>query len=259
MQEIIELNNERCSVWLHIKTAIPCKFRVVAEDIKPNSKYADRTIDVNGERSIYISFPVSPKKVVLTVSCLTAVDNKDYEIKAEIKPLKHYEIWQDSDTKNFLDLAIPFSQICGFKLPAPQGTYYVDDTKEFKIKYMPKIVDFKTSQVLNTPARIGHKTGKIEIAASKFLGYTIPMRMMILLHEFSHKYKNPKINLPISDEVGADINALYIYLGLGFSKVDAIYVYANVFFGSQNEANRSRMRKIMNYINKFETEQKVIG
>jgi len=84
------------------------------------------------------------------------------------------------------------------------------------------------------------------------------MRMMILLHEFSHKWKNPKMNLAISNEIGADINALYIYLGLGFSKIDAIYVYANVFLNAQNEPNRKRMRKIMDYIAKFEQTHKAI-
>jgi ferritin len=78
---------------------------------------------------------------------------------------------------------------------------------------------------------------------------------MILLHEFSHKYKNPKIGLKISDEVGADINALYIYLGLGFSKIDAICVYANVFLKAQTPSNIDRMRKINDYINKFENQE----
>ena len=81
------------------------------------------------------------------------------------------------------------------------------------------------------------------------------MRMMIMLHEFSHKYKNPKIGLKISDEVGADINALYIYLGLGFSKIDAICVYANVFLKAQTPSNIDRMRKINDYINKFENQE----
>jgi hypothetical protein len=41
--------------------------------------------------------------------------------------------------------------------------------------------------------------------------------------------------LEIENEVGADINALYIYLGLGFSKVDAICVFANVFLKAQTK------------------------
>ena len=81
------------------------------------------------------------------------------------------------------------------------------------------------------------------------------MRLIILLHEFSHKYKNPKIGLEINDEIGADINALYIYLGLGFSKIDAICVFANVFLKAQTKGNIERMRKIMDYIQKFENQE----
>ena len=81
------------------------------------------------------------------------------------------------------------------------------------------------------------------------------MRLIILLHEFSHKYKNPKIGLEISNEVGVDINALYIYLGLGFSKIDAITVFANVFLKAQTKGNIERMRKIMDYIQKFENQE----
>jgi hypothetical protein len=109
--------------------------------------------------------------------------------------------------------------------------------------------------VLNTPARIGHKTGVIEVSKRRFDSYTIPMRMIILLHEFSHKYKNPKIGLDISDETGADINALYIYLGLGFSKIDAICVFAKVFLKAQTKGNIERMRKIMDYIQRFENQE----
>jgi ferritin len=61
--------------------------------------------------------------------------------------------------------------------------------------------------------------------------------------------------LEINDEVGADINALYIYMGLGFSKIDAICVFANVFLKAQTKGNIERMRKIMDYINKFENQQ----
>mgnify|MGYP006992428745 FL=1 len=127
--------------------------------------------------------------------------------------------------------------------------------KKFKIKYFPIIKDYLSGRSLSTPARIAHKSGIIEVSKMRFDKYTVPMRMMILLHEFAHKYKNPAMDLPISDEIGADINALYIYLGMGFSKVDAIYVYANVFLNAQTDQNIARMRKIVDYINKFSNEE----
>jgi hypothetical protein len=140
----------------------------------------------------------------------------------------------------------------GFTQASPNGSLFATQNEKFKIVYFPVIRDFMSGKVHNTPARIGHQSGKIEVAKAKFDGYTIPMRLIILLHEFSHKYKNPKIGLKIEDEFGADINALYIYLGLGFSKIDAICVFANVFLKAQSDGNIARMRKIMNYIQRFE-------
>ena len=89
----------------------------------------------------------------------------------------------------------------------------------------------------------------------KLIGANFSTILLILLHEFSHKYKNPKLGLDISNETGADVNALYVYLGLGFSKIDAICVFANVFLVAQTKGNIERMRKIMDYIQKFESGQ----
>ena len=46
-----------------------------------------------------------------------------------------------------------------------------------------------------------------------------------------------------------------IYLGLGFSKVDAITVFANVFLKAQSDGNMTRMRKILDYIKRFENQE----
>ena len=164
-------------------------------------------------------------------------------------------MWLDEDTTDFLKLATFFSQVCGFEPATPQGRMFATADNRFAIKYFTAIIDNKTKQVLSTPARIGHTSGIIETSEQRFRPYTFAMRMMILLHEFSHKFRNPKMGLQISNEIGADINALYIYLGLGYSKVDAIYVYANVFLKAQTKQNIQRMRMIMDYIQRFENQE----
>ncbi len=244
------------SLHITIKCSGEKNFRVWAEDYgKKNSKYADRIIRVKGERTIYFSFPVTPKQMF--IGCLNANNPKDTDFEVTLKEenLKTYNVWLDNETTKFVQLAINFCQVCGFEKPAMNGTFYQTADEYFRIKYMPVIKDAMSGQILNTPARIGHQSGIIEIAAIKYINYTVAMRMMIILHEFSHKYKNPKMNLEINNEVGADINALYIYLGMGFSKVDAICVFANVFLKAQSPQNISRMRKIMNYIQKFENQE----
>ena len=255
MHKIIDTDNRSFSLNITISCKGQRTFRVWAEDYgKKNSKYADRNITVEGTRTIFFSFPVSPKQIFF--GCLNAQDPKDndFSIKVETAPLKTYNIALDGETRDFLQLAIQFSQVAGFKMPDPRGTIYQTSDGNFTIKYFP-IIKTLGGMPMNTPARIGHNTGIIEVAAAKFVNYTIPMRIAILLHEFSHKYKNPKIGLEIGNEIGADINALYIYLGLGFSKIDAICVFGQVFLKAQTAGNQARMRKIMDYINKFENQE----
>lgn len=256
MQRIYETNNKPMNIEVTIICNGNKRFRVWAEDVgKKNSKYADRLITVNNSRTIYFSLPIPPKEIF--IGCLNA-DNpsdNDFQVILKEQPPKIYNIYLDSEAKQFVEFAYKFCQTCGFDLPSKNGTIYQTADNKFKIKYMPKIVDYATGNLLNTPARVGHNTGIIEISAEKYLRYTIPMRFMIILHEFSHKYRNPKIGLDISNEFGADINGLYIYLGLGFSKIDAITVFAKVFLRAQTEGNRQRMRKIQQYIQSFENQE----
>lgn len=249
----IQSNNRKFCLFITIKCKQEKKFRVWSEELqKRNSKYADREITVRGERTIHFNFPVSPQTLFVGVLNSENPQDKDFSVDLEERDLKTFNIWIDSETSDFLSLAVPFCQIAGFSQASQSGRLFQTSDKQFTIKYFDIIRDYKTGQTMNTPARIGHKTGIIETAKVKFDTYTIPMRLIILLHEYSHKYKNPKMGLEITNEVGADINALYIYLGLGFSKIDAICVFANVFLKAQTKGNIERMRKIMDYIQKFE-------
>jgi hypothetical protein len=256
MHRIYDTNNRAMNLHVTIICNGTKTFRVWCEELgKVNSKYADRLINVTSGRTIYFSLPVSPKE--LFIGCVNAkdVNDKDFQVILKEEPPKLYNIYLDDEAKQFAQFGINFCQVSGFKQPAPMGTYYQTKDEKFRIKYMPKIIDYVSGTTLNTPARIGHNTGIIEINAEKFNRYTIPMRFMILLHEFSHKYRNPKIGLQISNEFGADINGLYIYLGLGFSKIDAITVFAKVFLKAQTDSNIQRMRKIQQYIQSFENQE----
>lgn len=250
-------NNRKFRLYVAITCKGNKKFKVWAEDSsKPNSRYADREIDVTDKRTIYLSFPTSPKLLQVCVANCQDPKDKDFEVVLIEDKLPTYNVWIDDETSQFLKLAIHFCQISGFTPATPDGRLFTTDNRKFNIKYFDIIRDGQRGGIpLNTPARIGHTTGVIEVAKAKFDNYTIPMRLVILLHEFSHKYKNPKMGLEISNEFGADVNALYLYLGLGYSKIDAICVFAKVFLKAQTQGNIERMRKIMDYIKKFENQQ----
>lgn len=256
MQKVYDSNNRKMSLHITIVCKGTKNFRVWAEELgKKDSKYADRVIKVTNSRKIHFNFPVSPKS--LFIGCLNVqnINDKDFEVTIQEEPLKTYNIVMDNDTKDFVQMAINVSQTIGFAPPPQNGILYQTPDAKFNIKNVPMITDKMSGQVIGTPARIGHSTGLIEVAYARFRQYTIPMRLAILLHEYSHKYRNPKIGLKISNEFGADINGLYIYLGIGFSKVDAICVFAEVFLKAQTDGNMQRMRKIQDYIQRFENQE----
>ena len=255
-QKEYDSGSRRFCLLITISCSGTKKFRTWAEekDAK-NSKYVDREVIVNGKMTIEFKFPVSPNK--LFIGIVNVADPKDaaFEVTVLEAPLKTYNIYMEDKTKRFVNMASHFSVICGQE--AAGGTkprVFRNGIDDFSIQYFNTILT-KEGQAMNTPARIGHESGIIQIAKSKFDAYTIPMRIIILLHEYSHKYKNPKIGLKISNEFGADINALYIYLGLGFSKVDAITVFAKVFLRAQTDGNMARMDKIYEYIKRFESQE----
>ena len=136
---------------------------------------------------------------------------------------------------------------------------YNPDTKIWYTHYkgyiVKSILDKKTNKLLTTPARIGHNTGVIEVSKNKFLQYTVPMRLIILLHEFAHKYLNPHIDRPISYESGADIQGLYVYLGKGWSPYEAHKTFLQVFKNANNEPNHKRYKIINDFISRYEKGQ----
>jgi len=257
MEQLFESNNRKFTLLVTIYCKDKSRFRVVAEDLKPNSKYVDRTIEVEGgKRTIELKFPESPQKLKIKVQVAKdVVVPPDFMVNIAETDLVTYNAYFDNAVKSFLAFVVPFCQLCGYTPATQNGRIWRSPSGMFNIKFFTQIRDYMTGRVIGTPARIGHQTGIIEVSKEKLDSYTIPMRLIILLHEFSHKYRNPKIGLPISHESGADINALYIYLSLGYSKVDAIYVFANVFLKAQTDGNIRRMRNIMDYITKFESGQ----
>lgn len=253
-QTLYRSSGKKVCLKVTMRSDKPITLSVMAEEAKkPNSKYVSRLSKVHGERVIYLSFPISPEVLYIRIQNKENPADKSFDIKIEEAPFKSYNVWISSETVRFLALANHFCKVAGYAPATEAGALFQTDDAEFTIKYFNTIkVD---GSPISTPARIGHRTGIIDAAKTKMETYTVPSRMIILLHEYSHKYKNPTIGLDISNEKGADINALYIYLGLGFSSIDAIQVFANVFLKAQTPSNIERMRLIMDYIQRFEAEE----
>ena len=147
--------------------------------------------------------------------------------------------------RNFVRFCEQFCAKAGYI--SAKGSIYTSNDGMFRIDYLDDIVD-DNGRSLKTPARISRSEGIIQVSKRKFETYTIPMRMAILLHEFSHYY----LNTDMANETEADLNGLIIYLGLGYPRIDAYNVFTQVFLTTPNEVNENRMKVIDDFIQNFE-------
>lgn len=254
MHKLIPSNYKPFAVTFTLEPIRPARVRIVAFDPDaPKSKYTDRIVNLTTKRNFELKFPQSGPTMMVSINSEGGNSVKGYDIN--FQKLKTCGVWMDAQTRRFVNFAQEFCQRASY---LSEGIYK-SNNGEFLIRYMNEIRNRGTNMVMNTPARIGHTTGNIEVARNKFMTYTVPQRMVILLHEYSHKYMNHKVGRGIDDEVAADINALYIYLGLGYPHIDARTVFAQVFYGSGSDLNVRRINIIEEYITRFEKGQVVAG
>lgn len=256
------------SITISTKNKGKGKFKVYVRDLKkPYTFYIARTTEVNGSRTLELDLPVSPANLVLyvidpTQNGLDASGNLQRNISPDkesfivsnitTKKLKTYEIWMSPQDESFLKFAIQFSENAGVYTAGQFAPHvYKSNDGKFTIEYYDVIRTDDTGLPITTPARIGHNTGRIDVSRKYFLTYTVPMRLMILLHEYSHKYKNPTIKRAIDDESAADVQGLYMYLGKGFPQLEAYQAFVHVFQNADNDGNQKRFGIVDAFIQKF--------
>lgn len=129
----------------------------------------------------------------------------------------------DQDTKEFINFARKFAKNADI---LKEGTYTSKNGK-FKINYSWLIEDDE-----DTPSRINSLNDEIDVSKKWFLDLTVPGRNAILLHEFSHNFKDDPLdqtteNLEI--EKKADANALEIYKAIGYPSFEWMYSWLSIF------------------------------
>ena len=226
----------------------------------PERKFTERWKTITGEETFHIRMPLTPeiavvdaysdrmgqgvKKDAETSFSIVSVTKAPLERRIDLGDIGNAQI------RNFVDFAQKFCFNAGTL--ATDTTYQSDDGNYF-INYVKNIVG-NNGQVLTTPARIGRKSGMIQVSKNSFEKFTIPMRMAILLHEFSHFYLNEKID----DEMEADLNGLLIYLGLGYPRIEAYQAFLETFKEKPTQQNKARYDLINKFINDFEKMNIVI-
>jgi hypothetical protein len=248
----VNTNDQATTLQIGIKVRKPTKIylKVVDAD-KPLTSYTNRFATIEDCNDFFVRMPISPRRAKIIIKSENELDGgKDANYKvvtAKKLPLKTKleAINMNPTIRRFVKFCQDFSKRASYV--SAKGSIYTSDDGEFRIDYVDDIVNSE-GKSLKTPARISRTEGIIEVSKKKFLQYTVPMRIAILLHEFSHFY----LNQDMSNETEADLNGLLIYLGLGYPRIDAYNVFTQVFATSPSGLNKDRFEVIDNFIQNFD-------
>lgn len=255
-------NYEELVLEVSVSTPKPARIRIkVFDEARPKTVFTNRYKTVSGVFKFYIRMPMTPKNIILQIyneavgNQKNGVDNSFRVLKIEKTPLfKRTDVSdiRKPSVKSFVDFAQRFSYNASY---LDVNKTYTSQDKQYYIEYLPVIRSTQDNRPLKTPARISKNTGMIQVSQADFDKYTVPMRMAILLHEFSHFYMNENM----SDETEADINGLIIYLSLGYPTIEAYEGFLSVFEGTPSEQNVQRYNILDKFIRDFQSNKVVLN
>ena len=230
----------------------------VKDEFMRNTTFTNRWKTIDGETTFYVRMPVSGKCALIEVYNEKNGRHKEDDNSFEVVEIKKIPLEKRMDVldlsndnlRSFINFCTRFCFNAG---QLTSGIYKSSDGR-FKIEYLPTIISSRSLKELETPARISKDNGTIQVSQKKFIPDTVPMRMAILLHEYSHYYVNKDIN----DETEADLNGLLIYLGLGYPRFEGHEAFLKTFINTPTEMNKVRYDKIKAFIDDFEKNNYII-
>jgi hypothetical protein len=235
-----------------VSTIVPQKIRIKVFDKElANTVFTNRYKTVDGSYTFYVRMPVSGQKSIVNIYTEEDSIGQNELYSVDLDKISICELNKKLDvidfSNPFIKSFINFSTRFCFNAGWMAADNYISDDKRFIIQYQNELTDENGMEV-TTPARIDIVDGHIEVSRKQFVELTVPNRMAILLHEFSHYYLNKDVN----NEIEADLNGLLIYLGLGYPRIEAFEVFANTFINAPTEENKERYEKIVKFIENFE-------
>lgn len=237
-------------VNIETKGRVQVRLRVFDAD-RPKTFFTDRYMTIDGTKTLYVRMPLSPKiSSVEITNRQTGGNDGIINFSVAIEPLE--KKMDAGDFKNELIRSfVNFSQRFAFNSSyLNPNKRYLSDDNVFEIDYKDSITN---RAGMPTPARIGSMTGVIQVNKAQFDKFSVPMRMAILLHEFSHFFLNKNMR----SETEADLNALTIYLGLGYPRIEGYQAFLETFKGAPTMENQARFEKIDAFIKNFENTKMI--
>jgi len=245
IQKKIHTRNKPVVIKCNIGTPRKGKVRIIAYNPqKRGAVYLDRWKTIQNNERLDIRLPHSSEFIIVKIipmqQGLQNIKLNKLKVSKLNQVAKCYKV--GTKTKEFIQFAKEFSDNLAILHP---GTYY-SDKKRFRIDLFDIIKN--EGRISNTPSRISNTTGRIEVSKKHFLKFTIPMRISILLHEYSHFYLNKNQH----DEIEADLNGLKLYLGMGYPYIEAHKSFLHTFMKNPSKENEIRYKYIKTFADNFE-------
>jgi len=243
------------NLLLKIRAIRPTQLLISIFDPQSGAFFIDRKVMVHKARKLRLKLPIVSEKVRVQIV------NKDLPLGDSHYVIENVKIVRDTKCpieltdrdKRFIKLAKWFALEVNQLKAGEKGTIY--QSEEFNLLLLDKIKE--NGKELSTPARIGQDTGIIQVSKTKIQDYTVPMLMVMLLHEYAHHFKNPEYGRAIENEMSADLIAINMALNLGFDPVEVEHCFISVFNGKKTRLNKKRLAAIREFIERFKsTEQK---
>jgi len=208
-----------CMIKVVVKTSSPQTIALkVFDPSQANTVFTDRTKEVNGTQELFVRMPLAPNTAQLSV-----YNEKNGNLpKGSDSTFEVVKI-----EKEELDITLP----------------------------QTKMDTFSVRNFVGFAQKFAYNSGWVAAPRDYMSSgdMTVPMRMAILLHEYSHFY----LNSDIANETEADLNGLTIYLGLGYPIREAYEAFAKTFIGYPSEQNKQRYDIINRFIREYIEEYKL--
>jgi hypothetical protein len=255
MQKTIATDGQPVTIELLLEAQQPCIVHIKGFDAeREHSIYFDRRIGKKqafaGKQTVSLPMPLTPTRLSLVIRNSVSSDNVRL-LQTVGLPLKVNEgIKLTEQDRDFINFAQWVAQNSPYLPVTSDDRFpYQSEKGKFMLRLLPQIRNRLTGKVETTPARISRKTGIAELSKSMTTPYTIPMRLQILLHEYMH-YK-----LQTKDELLCDLEAMRIFLALGYSATEALYAYVKVF--DDKPHLQSRVKAITEFLYDYDSINKL--
>ena len=249
MKYIFDANKKPIDVRLKLVSHKPNNLiKTVVYDADTKRVYSERIDKLTGSKEVIIKLPLTSDKMI--IESFTK-DNgrkpmgmdKSFELiinpKKDMMPLKTYAVDMGTGDTEFMNFIKKF--ITDLPHLSDSKSVYRSPSGKFKIVLFDKLKSYN-GEYLPTPCMIGTKSGTIEASKNYLMDMSVNQAVGVLSHEYGHYYKNPLSNRPVSDEFGADLNGMTIFLGNGFGQAEYLNAFKKVFKGADSEQNRQRYR-----------------